>query len=172
MLTFRRLGVLVPSLIVLSVAPRAHAEEPEPALGFFVGAATLVVGFGVGGAVTATSADENTTQNTAGWITMQSAFVVAPLVGHGVVHEWGRGLWFAAVPAAALGGSSAVFAIDSQAVRHASISEQRVLWSLLTVGLVGGAAGVVDVAFAGDRAVTLTPTIGGGTYGVEIRGSL
>lgn len=172
--TFRRLGVLIPSLVVLSVAPRALAEEPKSALGFFLGEATLVAGFGVGGAITATSGDEDTTQATAGWVTMQSTFIVAPLVGHGVVHEWGRGLWFAAVPAAALGGSSAVFAVDPRAARHAPLSEQRVLWSLLTVGFVSSAAGVIDVAFAGDRAhaVTLSPTIGGGTYGVEMRGLL
>jgi hypothetical protein len=168
------LGALASSLVVLSVGPRANAEEPDSGLGFVVGAATFVVGFGVGGAITATSADRNATQNTAGWMTMQSTFIVAPIVGHGVVHEWGRGLWFAVVPAAALGGSSAVFAVDPAAVRHAPLGEQRVLWSLFSVALVGGAVGVVDVAFAEDRArsVTLAPIVGGGTYGLEMRGLL
>jgi hypothetical protein len=166
--------VLSSSLLVLSSASLARAEEPDAALGVFAGAATLAVGFGVGAAVVATSAEHDPTQNTAGWMTMQGGFLVAPIVAHGIVHEWGRGLWFAAVPAAAIGGSAAVFGIDSEAVRHAVLSEQRVIWGLFSAALFSGAAGVVDVAFAADRArsVSVTPVVGDGRYGLAIRGAL
>jgi hypothetical protein len=170
----RRLGVLASWVVISTIAPRANAEEPDSALGLFVGATTFVVGFGIGGAVTATATDRDGAQNTAGWFTMQGTFIAAPIVGHAVVHEWGRGLWFAAVPAAALGGSSAVIAVDSQAVRHAQIGEQRLLWGLFSLGLVAGAAGVVDVAFAEERAqrLSITPTVGSGFYGIDVRGAL
>lgn len=169
----RRLGVLASWVVVSTCAPRAQAEEPDSALGLFVGATTFVLGFGIGGAVTATAGDHDAAQNTAGWITIQSTFIVAPVVGHAVVHEWGRGLWFAAVPAAALAGSTAVIAVDSEAVRHAPISEQRLLWGLMSLGLVAGAAGVVDVAFAAERAerLSITPTVGSGSYGIDVRGA-
>lgn len=105
---------------------------------------------------------------------MESGFLLAPIVSHGVVHEWGRGLWFAAVPAASMGGAAAVFAVDAHAVRHGVLSEQRVLWGLFSLALFTGAAGVVDVAFAGDRAraVSVAPVVGDGSYGLTLRGTL
>jgi hypothetical protein len=160
------------ALPIAFAASSASADEPDVGLGIVTGAATMVAGFGAGAVVVATSGEHDATRNDAGWLTMESGFLLAPIVAHGVVGEWGRGLWFAAVPAACIGGSVAVFGIDEQAVRHGVLSEQRVLWGLFSAALFAGAAGVVDVAFAGDRAVTVAPTVGDGRYGLEIWGPL
>lgn len=161
-------------LPVVFAAVPARADEPDAALGVFTGAATLVTGFGIGAVVVATSAEHDASRSQVGWVTMESAFTVAPIAAHGVVHEWGRGLWFAAIPAASIGGTSAVFAIDSEAVRHGVLSEQRVLWGLFGAALFAGSVGVVDVMFAGDRAraVSVAPTVGAGEVGLRIRGNL
>jgi hypothetical protein len=157
--------------VVLAASP-ARAEEPDVGLGILTGAATIVAGFGVGAAVVATAGEHDASRNNAGWLTMESGFLLAPIAAHGVVHEWGRGLWFATVPAGCIGGSAAVFGVDGETVRHGVLSEQRVLWGLFSLALFSGAAGVVDVAFAGDRSVTVAPAVGAGRYGLEIRGPL
>jgi hypothetical protein len=110
----------------------------------------------------------------AGWFTIQTGFVLAPLAAHAVTSEWMRGLAFATVPAASMIGTGAVFAIDPNAVRHAPLSEQRVMWGLFGAALFVGSAGVVDAAFAGSRAASLSirPTVGFGQVGLEVGGTL
>lgn len=153
---------------------RAPRGEPDAALGFFTGAVVFVAGFAVGGVLIATG-DENTpAQDRAGWLTIESAFVFAPIAAHAVTSEWTRGLAFAAAPASAVGGTAAVFALDPKAVRHAPLSEQRVLWGLFTAAMFLSAAGVVDTAFADGRAssFTLAPSVGVHHVGIEIGGTL
>ena len=166
--------VAAPALAMLLSALPSRAEEPNAGLGVFTGAATTVVAMGAGAVIVATSAEHDAVQNQAGWFTMESGFVLAPIVAHGVVHEWTRGLWFAAIPAASVGGTAAIFAVDPEAVRHGVLSEQRVLWGIFGAALFVGSAGVVDVAFAGDRArtVSVAPMVGGGRYGVSVGGVL
>ncbi len=152
----------------------ARADEPDTALGVLTGASVFVLGFGAGATLLATSGEKNPSQDNAGWLTMESGFVVAPLVSHGVVGEWTRGLAFSAVPVGALGGSAGLFADRPRTVRHGVLSEQRVLWALFGAALFTGAAGVVDVAFAGERAhsLTIAPAVGAGRYGLEVGGTL
>ena len=105
---------------------------------------------------------------------MQSSFAVAPLAAHGVVGEWGRGLLYASPPLATTAGTATLFAVDSNAVRHSNLTEQRILWSLFVVGLFSSAYGIVDTAFADSRArrVVVTPVMGRGIAGIDIRGTL
>jgi hypothetical protein len=172
---------------LLAVAPVVHAEEPgtaraegakasdsrpDTALAFATGALTLVLGMGTGASLI--GSDAGRTQDIAGWMVMQSSFAVAPFVAHGVAGEWGRGLWFATPPFATTVGTATVFAVDSNAVRHSNLTQQRILWSLFVVGIFSSAYGVVDATFADSRAwrVVVAPVVGAGTAGLEIEGTL
>ena len=155
-------------------AERAPVAEPHAALGFFTGAMLFVTGFGIGGAIIATGDESTPGRDRAGWLTIESAFVFAPIAGHAITSEWTRGLVFAAVPASVVGGTAGVFALDPRAVRHAPLSEQRVLWGLFTAAMFVSAAGVVDAALAGERvpSLTIAPSAGTHQVGIEIGGTL
>ena len=159
----------------------ARAEEtvtadsrsaPNTALAFVSGAAVLVLGMGTGAALI--GSDAGRPPDNAGWMVMQSSFAAAPLIAHGVVSEWGRGLLFASPPLATTAGTATVFALDSKAVRHSKLPQQRILWSLFFVGLFSSAYGVVDATFAAERArpVAVTPVVGAHDVGIEIAGTL
>jgi hypothetical protein len=147
-------------------------RAPDGALGFLTGASVFVAGFGAGAVLM--GSDGGPARDRAGWLVLQSSFVLAPIAAHGVTDEWTRGLSFAALPAVTMVGTGAVFAIDPNAVRHAPLSEQRVMWGLFGSALFVGAAGVVDAAFAGSRAqaVSIRPSVGFGQVGLEVGGTL
>jgi hypothetical protein len=158
---------------LMLVAHASRADKPEPALAFFAGASVLLAGFAVGGTLLATS-HANETRDNVGWLTIEATFAAAPLVSHALGGEWGRAAVFSAPPVAALGGTAALLAIDSGAIGHGELVEQRVLWSLFGIGLFSAAIGVVDSTFAGKRlgAVALAPVIGAGQVGVKVGGTL
>jgi hypothetical protein len=158
----------------LSLAPRlCRAEERDAAPALFVGAAVLFAGFTAGGLVVASS-NGDATKNNAGWLTMESGLALAPFAAHAVTGEWGRGLAFAAVPAAATAGTAALFEYDPGTVVHGSLPEQRWLWSMFGVALAASTAGIVDALFAGARArsVTVAPAVASGQAGLLLRGAL
>jgi len=165
------------TVAVLCLAPgSARAEQtqsPDTTLAFVAGAFVMAAGFMVGSVLLATNTDNRTADN-AGWLTMNGGFTVAPIASHAVVGEWGRGLAFAAAPAAAMGGTAALFQVDSGTVVHGSLPEQRVLWSFFLAGLFSGTAGVVDAALARGRTapVTVAPMIGAGHLGLSVGGTL
>jgi hypothetical protein len=184
----RFFGTAAAAAGLLGVAAEVHAEEvapsalspgtavgdsrPDPALGIATGTLTLVLGMGTGASIIAS--DAGRTSDIAGWMVMQSSFAIAPLAAHGVVGEWGRGLWYATPPLATTAGTATVFAVDSNAVRHSNLTEQRILWPLFVVGLFSSAYGIIDTAFADSRArrVVATPVVGTGFTGIDIRGTL
>ncbi len=155
-----------------AVAIPVRADEPDTGLAFVTGASVFLAGFVAGGTLIAGNAGRGA--DTAGWLTMQASFAVAPLAAHGVVGEWGRGLVFAAAPTAAAGGNAVLFATDPNAVRHSVLSEQRVLWSLFGFGLFSGLVGIVDATFADRRAkaLVIAPSVGAGRVGLEVGGVL
>jgi hypothetical protein len=168
----RWLGASI-ALAVLLPVREARAAEPDPGLALFSGAAVNLAGFVVGGTLLATSHGRGA-QNSAGWLTMESAFTVSPLVAHGVVDEWWRGAAFAALPAATLATTAGIFADDPTAVERGGLPEQRWMWALFGVGLFASAAGIVDAMFAPARAlpVRVAPAIGAGQVGLRIGGTL
>jgi len=155
-------------------APRpARAAEPDGAIAFFTGAVTQVAAFTAGGAILGTSGKDRQIDN-AGWLTIHAGLTLAPLAAHGVAGEWARGAAFAAVPAAMLGSTGALFALEPGAVEHGTLPQQRVLWGLFGIGLASSLAGVIDAAFAGDRAraLVLEPRLSAGEVGLAVRGAL
>jgi hypothetical protein len=155
------------------VATSARADEPDTTLAVLAGSTVLVGGFTAGGVLLATSGVHYGRDN-AGWLTIESGFTLAPLVAHAVTGELPRGFAFASLPAAATAGTAAIFAIDSHAVRHGVLTEQRILWPLFGIALLAGTAGVVDAAFADGRAktVNVTPTVGSNHWGIDVWGVL
>jgi len=150
----------------------ARAEEPDAGLALIVGAATNVAGFIVGGAVLATS--HSSAANNAGWLTLETGFVLSPFAAHAVEGEWGRGVLFAAVPAACVAGTASLMGVVPNTFDQGPLPEQRLLWGLFVAGQVASAVGVVDAALAPmrKRKVFITPTVGVGHVGLSIGGIL
>src|SRR3984957_923344 len=121
--------VAVPlALAVGSLSLAARASPPDPpdgALSLVFGAAINVAGMIVGGTIMATSHGANAPNN-AGWMTMEACFTASPVVAHALAGEWGRGLAFAAVPAAVVGGTAALFQMAPDTVEHGTLPQQRV----------------------------------------------
>jgi hypothetical protein len=156
---------------MLASAP-ARAE-PDPGLGLVVGTATLLVGLTVGATVTATANDSNVSTNS-GWLIMESGFALAPWTAHATQDQWLRGLAFAALPTAAVGGTVGLFDYAPGVVLHGTIVQQRILWGLFCTGLVSSAIGVVDVTLARPRtgAIAIAPIAAPGQVGLELGGTL
>ena len=166
-------GLVFPATLAaaLVLAPPARAADPDPAIALAVGAATLVAGFAVGGTVMATSG-ESPAANEAGWMALESSFVLAPFVSHAMVGEWGRGALFATVPAATTLGTIPVFLVSPQGVDHGTLPAQRVMWALFCTGLAASLVGVVDTAFSPGRRVQVAPMLGRGEAGLVVGGVL
>ena len=161
----------VVSAALLFVAPSARAEGPDPAIAFAVGAATVFVGFAVGGTfIAANQGDAAKTR--AGWFAMESGFTVAPLASHALVGEWARGAAFAAVPPATTLATIPVFYVNDGAVERGTLPQQRGMWGLFVGGLAASMAGVIDTVFSPGRALHLTPVVGAGNAGIVVGGAL
>lgn len=154
-------------------APAAHAAPPDPALAWLVGASVFIGGFLVGGPLLASANDDESAAR-AGWLAIESGFVLAPFASHAVVGEWTRGLAFSATPAAALGGSAVLFGIVPGAIDHGEAPARVTEWSCMTAGLLTGIAGVVDATFADRRArsISVAPMTGSGQLGLIVGGTL
>ncbi len=157
------------------VAHPSRADPPDPALALLAGASVLLAGFVVGGVLMGTSSG-NQDQTSAGWMTIEAGFALAPFTSHAVAGEWARGLAFAAPPAATLAGTSVVIGVDRDAIDNGQLVARVSVWSLFTAGLLSGVAGVVDSTMAPSRArsrpVSVAPLVGSGTVGLSVGGLL
>lgn len=165
-------GLLAGAAIALFAAPRVARAEPDAGLAIVTGAATNVAGFLVGGAILSTG--HTLASNNAGWLTLESGFVLSPLVAHAVEGEWGRGLLFSAVPLACLGGTATLFGVVPNTVDQGSLPQQRLMWGLFVGGQFASAVGIVDAAFAPLRAskIRVVPIVGLGQVGLSVGGEL
>jgi hypothetical protein len=163
---------------LMLLAPVAHAETSEPSLAFVAGASVFLAGFAVGAVIVATSASDSS-QTNAGWLTMQSAFALAPFTSHALSGEWTRAGLFTAIPAACLAGSATLIAAHPTTIVGGELEDQRVIWSLFGVGLLSSLVGVVDSALADKRSresarrsVAFTPIVGARHVGLGLGGVL
>lgn len=158
--------------VLTAPAPVRADGEPDPTSALLSGAAVEVVGLIVGGAIVS-SAHGNAMTDDAGWLGIQSAFVLAPVVAHGMSGEWARGGVLALPPAVAAGGTAVLFSKVPQTVENGTLPEQRWMWSFFTGGLLTSVFGVLDVCWAAPhRSVTVSPTLGLGGAGLRIEGFL
>jgi hypothetical protein len=158
--------------LVVATPSAAHAE-PDPGVGLVAGTAALLLGFTVGSTVVATANGSNTATNT-GWLIMESGFVLAPWTAHAALGQWTRGLAFAALPAAATGGTVGLFDYSAGTVLHGTLVQQRILWGLFGGGLASSVFGILDVTFGAPRAgtVAVAPMVGSGQVGLQLGGDL
>jgi hypothetical protein len=130
--------------------------DPQGTTSLLVGAGVATVSFGTGMTMTGTSRD-GFVQN-AGIVIAQSGLVLAPIAAHGVAGEWKRGLFFALPPLATEIGM--LFLIDQwgeRLVTLAPLGTQYLYSALFTGSVLFSAIGIVDAAFAGDRAARAAP---------------
>ena len=161
-------------MVTLStLALGARAEEPNTGAAFLTGASVFFASMGVGGLLLTAKSGDHSIEN-AGWLTAESGFTAAPILAHGIVGEWARGLVFAAPPAISVGATATLFGIQPDAIENGKLPKQRILWSFFCVGLFSSAAGVVDAAFADRRvhSVVVAPSVGAGSFGLEVGGLL
>jgi hypothetical protein len=123
--------------------------ETRTTAAFVAGTALATIPFAIGATITSSSHEIET--NNAGVITMQSGLLVAPLVAHGIVDEWGRGAIFSILPALSEAGMITVLATTPKAVTHTTLETQRYFYFLITGSLVGGSIGVIDALRAPAR---------------------
>ncbi|HTB72049.1 MAG TPA: hypothetical protein VK762_02335 [Polyangiaceae bacterium] len=173
-----RVVTLAAALGALVLAtPSAARAEPDPGIGLVAGTAVMLLGFTVGSTVVVTANGSNTSTNT-GWLIMESGFVLAPWTAHAALGQWTRGLAFAALPAAATGGTIGLFDYAPGTVLHGTLVQQRFLWGLFGGGLVSAVLGILDVTFAapaqehGPVPVAVAPMVGAGQVGLQVGGDL
>jgi hypothetical protein len=121
---------------------RDSALDGRTTIAFVTGSLLAAVPFGIGATITSSSHEIET--NNAGVITLQSGFLVAPMVSHAIVGEWGRGAIFSILPALSSAGMAALLASTPTAVTHTTLETQRYFYLLVTGSVVGGTIGVVD----------------------------
>ncbi len=160
--------------LVTSFGARAAADEldrgPDPGAAFLVGAATEAAGLAVGGSMVAMDKGYGPLAKT-GFLVLEGGFVLAPILAHGVVDEWRRGALFAILPTVALGATITLFSVAPGAVTDQDLGEVRVLWSMVTVGMLTATAGVIDATFVRSRTIHVTPTATRSSAGLSIGGT-
>jgi hypothetical protein len=153
----------------------ASADEGDSSSGWALASAGAVdvAGFVVGGALLAQGHGDHLRDN-AGWLTIESGFVLSPIAAHAVSGEWARGGLFAVVPLAALGVTVALFQQEPGTVESGTLPQQRWMWAMFGAGLFSSAVGVVDAMWAPARArkIAVRPIVAPGQVGLQIGGTL
>ena len=151
---------LTAAVLAVLAGGSARADElppdPQATTSLLVGAGIATVSFGTGMTMTGTSGD-GFVQN-AGIVIAQSGLVLAPFAAHGVAGEWTRGLFFSLPPLAT--EIAMLFLIDhwgEQLVTLAPLGTQYLYSALFTGSVLFSAIGIVDAAFAGQRARSTAP---------------
>jgi len=143
--------ILVASLTAIPCAARADDGASSSGWALASAGAIDVTGFIVGGMLLARGGGDHLRDN-AGWLTIESGFVLSPVAAHGVNGEWGRGALFAVVPLAALAVTAALFQAEPDTVEGGTLPQQRWMWAMFGGGLFASAVGVVDALWAPGRA--------------------
>ena len=153
----------------------ASADDEGSSSGWALASAGAVdvAGFVVGGTLLARGHGDHLRDN-AGWLTIESGFVLSPIAAHAVSGEWGRGGLFAVVPLATLGVTVALFQQEPDTVESGTLPQQRWMWAMFGAGLFSSAVGVVDALWAPARAqkIAVRPTVAPGQVGLQIGGTL
>jgi hypothetical protein len=151
------LGLLAATLL-LADARQADAADPDTleqrtTMTLVAGGALELVPFAVGGTMIASTGDAGVRR--AGVDVVSLGFVLAPLVAHGLMDEWGRGAAFAAPPLVCGVSVAVLMQVPQGDVLGPDLgtATTRVpFWALVSAALVSSAIGLVDAAFAPARA--------------------
>ena len=169
---------------LLAGTPSEHASDddaiPRPMLGLAAGAATSFVSLALG--TTFLTRAETRSGRNRGLLLGQGGVSLSPFLAHAVVGELGRGALFSIVPVLGEIGMAALVSKAPDIVTTGGASEQFSFIALLAVTVLSSGAGVVDVAYADDRAAArktrafdglrVTPIFGHGLGGLSLGGVL
>ena len=171
---------------LLTGTPSEHASDdaaiPRPMLGLAAGAATSFVSLALG--TTFLARAETRTGRNRGLLLGQGGMSLSPFLAHAVVGEFGRGALFSIVPVLGEIGMAALVSKAPNIVTTGGASEQFTFIALLATTVLASGAGVVDVAYADDRAAAatrkksafdglrVTPIFGHGLGGLSLGGIL
>jgi hypothetical protein len=152
----------------------ADELELEPRVVWSIGAGlfTALLPLAVGGAVFATHDDIDVKR--ASVYTMSAGLALAPVVSHLVAREWKRVL-FGVVPLAAFAATVALLQVEPSVTVYGQPDTRTLFGLLLGLSAISSGVGLVDSLLAGERhkaRVTLAPTLGRGSYGLSLGGSL
>lgn len=146
-------------------------RRPSVTVSIIAGAAMAMVPMAIGGAVL--GSDDPDTRNLGAHIFL-GGLTLAPLVSHGIVGEWRRGLAFAAVPALGQLGVLGVMWKDPKVTQWGLPRTRIPFGSFVCLSLLGSIVGLVDSVIAGDRlerrGVVVQPVIDGELTGLGVRG--
>jgi hypothetical protein len=170
--------VLVAAAAVGAPAAEPAAGEPDPPVGWSLaaGVATALVPLAVGGGML--SAEGATTaMKEAGATVAVAGLALAPFVSHAVAREWRRAIYFSVLPVGAAAGTIALAFAKSELLTNSDRSWQVGFAVMFGAALFSSAGGLVDSAWAGERArarraVSLAPLVGGGRLGLALGGTL
>lgn len=174
-------------LTALSLVPQtARAEEPErdatserePVVetgAWGVAAGMLVAGgaLAAGSSLMVSSREDQVDRRNAGIYLAEAGLTLAPFVAHGVEGEWGRGALFTLPAAAGAGGMIVLLHNQPRAPVFTAKGSDLVYSLLWTVSILGSTAGVVDAAFAGQRASespTLSASVSNDAFSITLGG--
>jgi len=140
------------ALLFTTGATSAHAEptpEDTTLSAFAVGATASILPLIIGG----TRAAQGTTlpQRDTGLVVAAVGLGLAPIASHVAVREYDRAALFGAVPMASAIGIAALVAAKPDAVYDGTVGSRTAFGLMFTACIFGGALGVVDAMFAGDR---------------------
>ncbi len=131
--------------------------DPRATTSLLVGAGVATVSFGAGMTLTGTSGD-GLVQN-AGIVIAESGLTLAPFAAHGAAGEWKRGIFFSLPPLATeIGMLILIDQWGEKLVTLAPLGTQYLYSALFTGSVLFSAIGIVDAAFAGDRAAARAAT--------------
>jgi len=156
------------------------AADPPVGIALATGAATALIPLALGAAHTA-NASTYASRN-AGFVVAGAGFALAPIVAHVVVGEYARAAAFGALPLAVDISVIALTTANPDAIFAATKGSRTAFGIFFGAGVFGAMLGLVDVAFARDRArarlpkalrgAMVAPMIGPGTAGLVVGGPL
>ena len=175
----RRLWVAVAILVAVlgARASRAAADQgtgSQAAVAAAAGFATIFVPLTIGSGLVAQNDALNRPQ--APFLVIDAGLALAPLVAHGLVGEWRRGLGFAALSTGGALLTQILIESSPELIQHGRATDRVLFGVLFTVALFSSAAGVADCLSAADRAppprLTIHPIGGPGALGLAVGGTL
>lgn len=185
----RSLGLALFALIAIdprsarAAAPEGAADPPV-GVALAAGAATTLIPLALGAMHTA-NATTYASRNVGFWVA-GAGFALAPVVAHVVVGEYARAAAFGALPLAVDAGVIALTSVNPDAIFAATKGSRTAFGIFFGAGVFGATLGLIDVAFARDRArdrdrarrprplrgLTFSPAVGRGGAGIVIGGEL
>jgi len=151
----RRRGLAAAATLfaALCSAPSAGADEragPPTAAAAAAGLATIFVPLTIGSIAIAQNDALDRPQGP--FLVIDAGLALAPLVAHGLVGEWERGLAFAAVSSGAALATSLLLESSPELIQHGHPADRVLFGALFTLTLFSSAVGIADCLSAGERA--------------------